>query len=74
MAIAVVMFEDAMLDPDREKRLKVRKIINEEMNSNGEVQPSPEGLPANPMASQDENPFGDGTTVLPGDWKEKPLG
>lgn len=72
MAVTMVLFEDAMLDPDREKRLKVRQIINESLN--GEQQPSPVGLPARKTASADENPFGDGTTVLPGDWKEQPLG
>lgn len=71
MAVTMVLFEDAMLDPDREKRLKVRQIIR----GNGDQQPSsPQGLPAKPTASPDENPFGDGTTVLPGDWKEQPLG
>lgn len=71
-----------MVDPDREARQKIRAIIA------GEVGQSSTPPPAVPQSARrggkraaiqprtvgpGENPFGDGVTVLPGDWKEQPL-
>jgi hypothetical protein len=82
---ALALFEDAMMDPDREKRQKIRSLIAQASQEVAGPSPPPvehvsvpstqHQIPTRTAVSKPgENPFGDGTTLLPPDFREQPLG
>jgi hypothetical protein len=81
---ALALFEDAMMDPDREKRQKIRSLLTQAGQEvagppppveHASVPSTHHRIPTRTAVSKPgENPFGDGTTMLPPDFREQPLG